>query len=312
MNYRALNFSILIVIGILRNCTDTTCPPQSTHKVDVLDQIRETLLNNPPNSGDRLVREQTIMGLDDLLKIESSRDSTNVFDFYVSMMQKVSEEIDDDVVDGIRIWMMYNHGFIVKTKQNTFAFDLIDGYYGWQKHRNYELPDNVVKSIDALFISHEHKDHTDETLIQKISDNGALVISTVEGEDLLLNGMKVKVHYGLHSVENKIFEVTTKNGYKIVHTGDNQTSEALPDLHNVDVLLLNAWVNESGTTYSSVGMKNCINKLEPTVMIPGHIHELFHDAGSRAKYKWSFYIDDGSLPATIQVMVWGEYFDFLK
>ena len=121
------------------------------------------------------------------------------------------------------------------------------------------------------------------------------------------------VHHGLHSVENRIFEVTTSNGYKIVHTGDNQTSEALPSIDQVDVLLLNAWVNESGTTYASVGMRNCILKLTPTLMIPGHIHELWHGADSRKWYRFSlFYVDDGSISATIQVMAWGECLDFIK
>lgn len=81
---------------------------------------------------------------------------------------------------------------------------------------------------------------------------------------------------------------------------------------DVDVLLVNAWVNESGTVYSTQGMKNCIYKLEPTLMIPGHIHELYHDVGGRAKYKWSFYMDDGTLPCLFQVMAWGEMLDFIK
>lgn len=304
-----------VVIGITSQCTNTTCPcPDQPQQVPegILGLIRETLLLHPPNTGDPAIREHTIMTLDEILKVESSRDSSNVFEFYSSMMQKVSDEIQDEVFDGIRIWMMYNHGFIIKTPQSTFAFDLIDGYSGWQIVRNYELPDNVVNRIDVLFISHEHKDHTDELLIQKIKDNGRLVINTVENEPILTNGLHVQTHLGLHSVENRIFEVTTANGYKIVHTGDNQTSEALPDIENTDVLLLNAWVNESGTTYTSVGMKNCINKLKPALMIPGHIHELWHDADSRAVYKWSYFIDNGSLPSSIQVMAWGEVLDFTR
>ena len=305
----------LVLIGIASHCTTTTCPePIVTLEVyeDQMVQIRQTLLDHPPNSGDLLIREQTIMSLDDILSVESSRDSANVFEFYAAMMQKVSNEIDVEVHDGLRIWMMYNHGFIIKTPQNTFAFDLIDGYNGWQRYWSYELPENVVNALDVLFISHQHLDHMDETLIQKIRAHGGMVIESTPDEPLYINGMKVDVHLGLHNIENRIFEVTTTNGFKILHTGDNQTSEALPLIENIDVLLLNAWVNESGSTYGTYGMRNCINKLKPTLMIPGHIHELFHDVDSRANYKWSFYINDGSLPSAVQVMAWGECYDVVK
>lgn len=143
-------------------------------------------------------------------------------------------------------------------------------------------------------------------MMQKIRDYGGLVINSAPIEPLHIKGLKVNVHFGLHSVENRIFEVTTVNGYKILHTGDNQTSEALPLIENIDILLLNASVNESGATYSSYGMRNCINKLKPTLMIPGHFQELFHDADNHANYKWSFYINNGSLPFAVQVMVWGK------
>ena len=301
------------------DCPDPDCPdvvlcdpeePEPTS--NPLDNIKDVLLYNPPNTGDPMLREEAIMKIDAYLSIETSRDSSNLFEFYIAMMNKVSEEIEGEVQNGIRIWMMYNHGFIIKTLSTTFAFDLIDGYQGWQNYKGYELPENIVNNLDVLLISHEHKDHTDESLIQKVKQNGGLVINSSETSTIQVNGLLVNIHLGLHSVETRIFEVSTPEGYKIVHTGDNQTSEALPIVDDVDVLLVNAWVNESGTTYSTQGMKNCIYKLEPTLMIPGHIQELYHDVDSRAKYKWSFYMDDGTLPCQFQVMAWGEMFDFVK
>lgn len=300
-------------------CPDPDCPdfvlcdPEEPEPAQSpLDNIKDVLLNNPPNSGDPMLREEAIMKFDAYLSVETSRDSSSLFEFYTAMMDKVSEEIEEEVHDGIRIWMMYNHGFIIKTPTRTIAFDLIDGYYGWQSYKGYELPENIVNNIDVLFISHEHKDHTDESLIKNVKLNAGLVINSLEQSTIQVNGLLVKIHQGLHSVETRIFEVITPSGYKIIHTGDNQTSETLPIVDDVDVLLVNAWVNESGTTYSTQGMKNCIYKLEPALMIPGHIQELYHDADSRAKYKWPFYMDDGSLPCHLQVMTWGEYIDYVR
>lgn len=316
MKNQCCRFALLILCGLLMKCA---CPCENDpilpgmQKPDKLEQIRTNLLNNTPNYGGRAVREQILMELDEILKVPTSRDSGNVFEFYASMMQKVNRELQVEVTAGIRIWMMYNHGFIVKTPETVFAFDLIDGYSGWQDEKNYELPDELINRIDVLFVSHEHVDHTDPSIMQKIRANGKFVIDSDEIDPGFFDRYQVVAHHGQHSVETLIFEVTTSNGYKIVHTGDNQTSEVLPSIDQVDVLLLNAWVNESGTTYSSEGMRNCIRKLKPEVMIPGHIHELWHGPNSRTWYKWSlFYVDDGSISATIQVMAWGEGLDFIK
>jgi L-ascorbate metabolism protein UlaG (beta-lactamase superfamily) len=308
-------FCSIVVILFLCNCNCPTDPePSFTHQgpQDKFEQIKINLWNNSPNFGSPVIREAVIMELDEILMEESSRDSDEVFEFYASMMQKVSDEIDDKVVNGIRIWMMYNHGFIIKTPQSTFAFDLIEGYSGWKNERNYELPDRIVKNIDVLFISHEHTDHYDHMLVNKIRDKGGIVITPFEPEQRHINGLQINTHYGIHSAINRIFEVTTENGYKIVHTGDNETAEDLPVIDDVDILLLFARTKESGSNYSSVGMRNCVYKLEPALMIPGHIHEFSHEYVDPIRYKWSFFVDDLWIPSTVQVMAWGEYTDFVR
>jgi len=60
-------------------------------------QFHSTMLDHPPSLTDPGIRQETILALD----------------------------------SGMAIWMMYNHGFIVKTPEVVFAFDLTDGYSGW-------------------------------------------------------------------------------------------------------------------------------------------------------------------------------------
>jgi len=318
---------VIVGIGILWQCSCPNDPEPEIESVlthhgpsDKFEQIKINLWNNSPNLGNPVIREAVIMELDELLFDESSEGITRSFDFYTSTMQKVANEIDEEVVNGIRIWMMYNHGFIIKTPHNTIAFDLVDGYTDWQEQRSYELPDRILKFIDVLFISHEHVDHFDLSIIDRVKNHGGQVISNVDINPMNINGLSIKTYNGIHTVPTRIFEVTTVDGYKIVHTGDNDNSEALPYLVDVDVLLLYAKTNESFTTYSSVGMRNCIYKLTPTITIPGHIHEFgqehdsrAHDNDVRALYKWSFHITNNYwIPTTLQVMAWGEYFDFFK
>jgi len=284
-----------------------------------LEQIRVNLINNPPNTGDSLLREQTILALDEILKDDSSRTSPKVLSFYSSMMEKVDTEFVDTEMAGMSIWMMYNHGFLVKTPQNVIAFDLVDGYHGWSTN----LPTNLIEQINILFISHTHSDHYDHNLALTVMGNGGFVVFPSEswsltgnvpmsaGDSLTLLGIGIKAHDGLHNVPTRMYEVTTSNAINLFHTGDNQTSTTLPSLDNIDVLLLNAWVNESGNTSAVIGMQNCINMLNPTVMIPGHIQELGHNyipgnPASRVPYEWAFEVDDVPLNSQVQVMAWGE------
>jgi L-ascorbate metabolism protein UlaG (beta-lactamase superfamily) len=283
-----------------------------------LEQIKTSLLSNPPNTGDPLLREGVIMALDSILKDDASRTAQDVFNFYTSMMAKVNSELRDTVVSGATIWMMYNHGFVVKTPQIVMAFDLVDGYYGW----GTQLPSELLSSIKVLFVSHRHGDHYDQTVANAVIANGGSVVVPSEdsymgnvpmaaGDSITIMDLQIKAHYGLHSTSLRIYDVATHNGVKILHTGDNQTSTALPKVDSLDVLLLNAWVNESGGTSAVVGMRNSLDKLNPEIMIPGHIQELGHayrpdDPTSRVPYEWAFEVDDESIPAELLIMAWGE------
>ncbi len=287
-----------------------------------LDQIQTNLIAHPPNTGNPNLREDTILDLDGILKHDSSRTSQDVSDFYNFMMAKVSSELQDTVINDISIWMMYNHGMVIKSPQVVFAFDLVNGYSGWTQ----QLPSELITQIDVLFVSHRHLDHYDSSIANSVLVNGGNVIVPSEetyitgcipmapGDSILISGLQIKAHYGLHSSALRIYEVTTTTGCKFVHTGDNQTSDILPTVDNLDVLLLNAWVNESGSTSAVIGMRNCINALNPTVMIPGHIQELYHDynpgnPASRVPYEWAYEVDDVVLDSDVEIMAWGERYN---
>lgn len=64
---------------------------------DKFEQIIINLWNNSPNLGNPAIREVVIMELDQLLLDDSSEGNTRSFNFYSSMMQKVANEIDEEV-----------------------------------------------------------------------------------------------------------------------------------------------------------------------------------------------------------------------
>ncbi|HEX9934071.1 MAG TPA: sugar-binding protein, partial [bacterium] len=286
-----------------------------------LEQIHDSLLENPPNTGNPVLREQAILDLDDILKSDSSRTSQMVSMFYTSMIEKVNNEIKANVVKGASVWMMYNHGYIVKTPTVTFAFDLVDGYSSWSR----QLPADLLKRIKVLFISHNHGDHYDASVVNAIINNGGYVVVPSEnsylgnvgmspGQALTLSGLDIHAYNGLHGeMPSRIYEVNCPNGLRILFTGDNQTSETLPQVEDIDVLFLNAWVNDSGVGTPVAGMRNSLAKLKPKMMIPGHIQELGHDykpgdPTGRVIYQWAFEVDDVPVDSKVQVMAWGERF----
>ena len=285
-----------------------------------LEQIQNSLLINSPNTGNTQEREETILALDSILLDNSSTTSQEVLDFYSSMMEKVNEELKEDVSGEATIWMMYNHGFVIKTSELVFAFDLVNGYPGWASRP----PSELLKQIDVLFISHRHIDHYDKSVSEAVMANGGTVVypsgqqisgnfPMEVGDSSKLLGLDIKAYSMHHIVPGRIFEVVCPNGLKFLHTGDNQVSDTLPAVDSLDVLLLNAWVNESGSSTAVVGMRNCLSKLYPKVMIPGHIQELAHDyipdkPTTRIAYEWAFEVDDVPLITEVQVMAWGEQY----
>ncbi len=288
-------------------------------------QIQTTLRSNPPCTGNREMREDAILALDAYLKDDSSGWGSDMSALYGKMMSFLESEIVEPVTSGARIWSMYNDGFIVKTPGTVIAFDLVHGYPSWK----YQIPDTILKQIQVLFISHRHNDHLDSTIIRAITDFGGKVVLPVEDqqldqglvylsadEELALAGLHIKAYDGLHGViPVRMYLVTTPEGLTIMHTGDNQTSEALPDGVTVDILLLNAWVNESGSASPEVGIRNSIKKLTPRLTILGHIQEMSHrydpsDVTSRLSFEAPLSVANGPLRDYVSVQVWGEHCDF--
>jgi L-ascorbate metabolism protein UlaG (beta-lactamase superfamily) len=240
--------------------------------------------------------------------------SSGVLGFYTSMIQKVKTEITDTVKEGAVVWMMYNDGFIVKTSDCVFAFDLIDGYSLWP----IKPPPEVINQIKVLFISHSHGDHFSVPIVNQVKANGGFVVVPSENsyignipmapnETVMLGGMRIRAYNGLHNVPLRMYEVTCSNGLTFFHTGDEQTSTDLPSVGKLDVLLLDAWINESGGSYAVKGMTKSLDKMKPNIMIPGHIQELGHAGPTHAAtYDWAVTVADTYTSTDVRVMAWGE------
>jgi hypothetical protein len=246
-----------------------------------------------------------------------------ILSFYHRMREKVKIEIETEIIDdGVTVWQIYNHGFVVRTSTVTLGFDLDDHFF--KDNFNLDGLDFLADDLDVLFISHNHADHRYPPLVKAMKDLGKPVIDRINpdtdparlrinlGDSINEVYLHITEHEGLHSVTNKMYEVVTPEGYKIFHTGDNQTSATLPDIEDVDIFLLNAWVNESGLASHTTGSRNAINKIMPKVTLPGHILELGHHVRGAyvVPYNDVFRVDDIELGSDVYVLTWGERYHF--
>jgi len=119
-------------------------------------------------------------------------------------------------------------------------------------------------------------------------------------------------------VPNRIYEVTTPEGVRIMHTGDTQHSQWIPQAGSVpvDIMLINGWINESGGSSATDGMINAVTRAKPRFMIPGH-YARFAGGSTHTRTVWSYpaaMAVPAGLPAEIdtevEILLWGERFDY--
>jgi L-ascorbate metabolism protein UlaG (beta-lactamase superfamily) len=254
--------------------------------------------------------------------------------FYKRRMAHMINEFAQPVTEGVRIWMMYNHGFVVRSPSGTIAFDLRDDTPSWGPEWTYELPPTLLDQIDILFISHEHEDHWQDRVAIAVRAAGGDVVYPAEPwtvplenygnvpmadlDTVTLSGFDITAYFGQHSAPNRIYEVTTPEGIRIMHTGDTQDPDWIPEAGPVpvDILLINGWIHE-GDDNSTIGMINAITRVKPRFMIPGH-YARFAGYTEYQRTIWSYpaaMAVPAGLPAEIDtevaVLLWGERFDYV-
>ena len=275
--------------------------------------IRENLLNENPQSGNLEIRYDCFGAIDDLIFGTYPPLHSDTEWFFSKMLEKAILEIKtEQVIEGATIWQIYNHGFVIKTPSTTFGIDLHD-YFRTEKF--IELAD----LMDAYFITHEHSDHFSFELIASMQKQNKPVVGPAEfqhalikmskGESRTVAGLLVTAHDGLHgNIPLRQYEIITQEGFKILHTGDNQTTETLPQISDVDIMLLNSWINESGGVSWIEGVRLAIDKIKPKLTLPGHMLELGHLGQTHppVPYRDPIASDNGSLASYYCVLAWGE------
>jgi L-ascorbate metabolism protein UlaG (beta-lactamase superfamily) len=312
-----------------------------------LMEIKKSITKNPPQYPVPRERYLSLLLLDAVLHDVYAGKRVAVQQFFYGQISASLEEIENTTVEhGAMIWKLYNHGFIVRTKTVTVAFDLVSGESA--EFEGFTLSQDIMKRLisqcDVLFISHRHKDHSDRWIAGQFLETGKPVVAPLqvwEGEPIhaKITHLKRDAHtiqklpiknnslqldvvvypgHQMSSHENNVSLVISPEGISFAHMGD-QINEGdfmidydwidyAKNHHKVDILLPPCWTNE---------IYRIVKGFDPKLVIPGHENELGHTIDDRVP----FWDDSEYLELTYPelkaseypwvLMTWGESFHYL-
>ena len=288
--------------------------------------IDEALTENPPTIGAPMVRKLALYNLDAMLH-ETKYDNTEPFNNFInSRTDKLLVDLEKPAKKGMKIYKVYNDGFIARTPTVTIAFDVVRGAIKGKELVTKERMQKIVNHCDILFITHNHGDHADRLVADMFIQAGKPVIvptdvwkedthiqhwrseNPIEKEVTLNNGktLEVKVFPGHQSeMMNNIYVVTTPEKKIVVQTGDQYHKEDINWLMNIhqeiprpDALLVNCWTNR---------MNDLIEGFAPKVVITGHENEMGHTIDHREAF-WLTFQKMKEIKRDYVVMGWGEWY----
>jgi len=305
-----------------------------------LGWANEILNAYPPAVPEPPVRRAALIRLDDILHIEKAPEKPLVQQFFRARIRKAIGEIEATRVDeGMRIWKLYNHGFLVRTAAVSLAFDIVPGI----RTEGFSLGradlERLAAQSDALFITHLHADHANRDVVNLFLAQRKPVIAPeglwrddpelskrltypargakavhevqIQGGKRGLKFVAYPGHQGA-TVVNNVYLVTTPEGLTVVHTGDQSGSTepggdfdwiaTIGSNHPVDVLLPNCWTDD---------IKRVARGVNPRLIITGHENEMGHTVDHREDYTQTYNHLFGTLYPFL-VMTWGESYHYRR
>jgi|SRR5690606_26778247 len=294
----------------------------------ILDHVYKTLDRYPPDTLHTNERKLALFSLDGILHDTRMDTSTALKNHFNQVLGRVIDSLKSNKTEvGIRIFKVYNHGFIVQSESVTIAIDIV----GSSRHQsiNDRQIQKLVDLSDILFVTHLHGDHADAVIAEMFAKQGKKVIvptglwedkssnyihlrdsSTLISDEIVLdNGQKLRVkvfpgHQG--PVPNNMYAITTPENMTVMHTGDQANKNdrswirKLRDEVETDILLLHCWMPN---------FEEAINGINPRLIITGHENELQHSIDHREPY-WLTFNKLKNVTIPYIIMAWGEHYHY--
>lgn len=295
-----------------------------TQADEMLSLINETLNEFPPTTEKCTARKSALYNLDAILH-NTAFDKSDILQQYIkTRILSVVEDLDKPLTENLKIYKIYNDGFLLRTKSLTVAVDL-DGRQG--QIVNDSLMNLLVNRSDILFISHNHSDHGDVNVVNMFQAQGKQVYAPDEfwpenekinhiwfdkGKDLTMKvrnqKLKVRVYPGHQDkLHNNIHVFTLPEGYTVAHLGDQYLEEDMEwiqhiykEVKNLDVLIVDCWI---------LKLQEVIASFDPKLVVTAHENEMFHTIDHREAF-WLTYYKMQPVTKPYLIMSWGEWYEY--
>lgn len=290
----------------------------------ILDEEKPSV--NPPSKA----RMAALYLMDQMLHDTRLDGSPIVAGFLDQRMQRVLDDFSEPLAEGMKVYKLYNDGWIVRTPSVTIGWDIYRG--GKVKDADRSLmSDSLAKALadrcDILFLTHNHGDHVDPFVIECFLEQQKPVVAPAEilpddqriqhvrqpqiwqddfkaGNGATLKATIVPGHQD--HLQNNIYIVTVPEGYTVSSSGDQWLKDDLDMVLNlqgkvpeVDVFMPICWAARLPEFCQSVGAK---------VVLTGHENELGHHSIDHREAYWLSYNKLEGFPIPNSLMTWGESF----
>ena len=285
------------------------CSRESLRGSKAQQTLQTALDSVTPEEYARFYENGTKWPQDDLAKIYSKHPA---FFWYDAAFDKVLREVrSESAAPGeVKLWLVYNMGFIVKTPSHCFCIDL--------HHRRAK---ELVPYLEFALVTHNHNDHYTYDFLRGMVSAGKKVYSAFwpskggyskepERELHLADDLTLMTYESDHnSLLRRFvtpFEIVCKTGNDtcvIFHSGDSCSAEQLhPRSKKVDFHIV----------HPRVGLdvrKSARDTVKPEVTLISHLQELHHKFD---QWRWSFAVGYEeadkvrSVGRTAYVPMWGE------
>jgi len=299
----------------------------------VFSQAHKILDKYPPSA---VVGDERLLALYsiDVLLHDTRLDNTKAFlDYIGQRYDNVALRLQNEkpANNEIRIYRLYNHGFVLQSPTVTIGIDLIRGGSADRPFISDSLMRRLVERCDILFVSHIHGDHADKSVAQMFYEHNKFVITPPELWDNTSPNIKylrakemvtetiriparnanltVRVFPGHQDeIPNNIYAITTPENKTILHTGDQYNKEDMAWLAHVaekvkvDVLLVHSWMGD---------LEQTVEGIRPSLIITGHENEMEHSIDHRESF-WLTFRRFSNIKVPYVVMAWGEYYSVMN
>lgn len=292
--------------------------------------IDQMLLANPPEKEPNSVRQLALVTLDQFLHETDYQRRDAFYPFITARMAHVFDGMDEPAWAGVRIYKLYNSGFILRTLKTTVAIDLVPGGSTTKPFLTDSVVSELASRCDALLVTNTDSRHANRNIAKAFVEAGKFVyapqsstglwnnldeellqiVGTDTAMTLETKGMTLHILPGHNGrAQNNIYVMDFQGRGVVAHTGaqDNDNDwtwiDQVHSQYDIDILL---------TKSQNTNLESILRGFQPRLVITAHENEMESSVDKRESY-WATQkrlqnVADLGIPNVI--MTWGESFEY--